>query len=157
MKAGKWITAAAVLTLSTSLAVAAPHGGGHGMRHGGKGRGEMGAHFAKKLNLTDAQKAQVKEINESFREENKAFFEQMRQTRTDFRAAKQASDTARLEALKGTMQAQRAQMKQLREQHVQRLLTTLTPEQRQEWEKMKAEREARRGERGRGHGRHGQK
>ena len=154
MKAGKWITVAAVVTLSSTLALAGQHGGG---KHGRGGRhGMAGEHFAQKLNLTEAQRTQVREINQTFREENKAFFEQMRQTRTDFRSAKESGDQAQVEALKGTLESQRAQMKQLREAHMQRLMTTLTPEQRQQWETLKAERQARHGQRG-DHGKNKQK
>jgi Spy/CpxP family protein refolding chaperone len=146
MTTNKFITAAAVLALSTSLAVAAPHGGKGFGKHG-RNQGAFGAHFAEKLNLSDAQKAQIRDLNKSFREQNKTFFEQVRQTRQDARAAKQAGDAARLDSLKGTMEAQRAQMKQLRDGQKQRVLSILTPEQRQQFEAMKAERQSRRGNR----------
>ena len=149
MNKTKWMTMAAVLALSTSLAIAAPHDGGGKFGRGGKhGRGEMGARLFEKLNLTDAQKTQIRTIHENFREQNKAFFEQSRATFEQYREAKKANDTARLDALKATMDANREQMKRLREQQHAQIANILTPEQRTQWEALKAEREQRRGERG---------
>lgn len=138
------ITAVTVLTLGATLAVAAPHGGGKfgGGRHGA--RGEFAAKFAEKLNLTDEQKAAIKAIHEETRQQNAAFFETARQTMKDFRAAKQAGDTAKADAIKGNLQAQRAQMQQIREAERQRVLTVLTAEQRAKLEALKAERKSRR-------------
>ena len=145
MNKNKWITMAAVLALSASMAFAGPHGGG---RHGKHARGgEFGQRMAEKLNLTEAQKAQLKAQHQAFREANKAFFENAHETRRQFREAKKAGDTARLEALKPTMEAQRAQMQQLHEQQKQQFLSVLTPEQRTQFEALKAEREARRSQR----------
>jgi protein CpxP len=155
MKQTKWMTMAAVLTLTTSLAFAAPHGdkGGRGGKHG---RGELGARFAEKLNLTDAQKAQIKTIRQNFREQNKAFFETSKATFQQFREAKKANDTAKLEALKPTMQTTRMQMTALRQQEQAEIAKVLTPEQRTQLEALKAEAKERHGERGeRGRGRRG--
>ncbi|MCU1347803.1 MAG: hypothetical protein JWO56_833, partial [Acidobacteria bacterium] len=73
----KWITAAAAtLALTASLAIAAPGEGHGGFGRDGQGRHEQGAKMAEKLNLSDAQKAQWKAIQQSFRQENSAFFQQ---------------------------------------------------------------------------------
>jgi Spy/CpxP family protein refolding chaperone len=142
----KWLTTAAVLALSSTLAFAAPHEGG---RHGRGGRGgEFSERFAEKLNLTDAQKQQIKDIQSSFREQNKAFFESTRETRKQIREAKEAGDTARLESLKATAESQHAQMKQLREAQMQRVTSVLTPAQKSQWDALKAERQAKREQRG---------
>ena len=147
MKKTKWMTMAAVVTLTASLAFAAPHEGGRG-KHGKRGRhgAEFGQRMAEKLNLTDSQKQQIEAINKGFRENNKAAFESARSLRQEFREAKQANDTARLEALKPQMEAQRTQMSQLRQAHHAQIVAVLTPEQRTQWEALKAERETRRGE-----------
>ena len=149
MKSKKFMTMAAVLALSTTVAFAAPHEG-KGGRHGRGGRAEFGARFAEKLNLTDAQKAQIKTVRQNFREQNKAFFDSSRNVFQQFREAKKANDTAKLESLKPQLEANRAQMQQLREQEKTQILAVLTPEQRTQWEALKAEREARRGQRGHG-------
>jgi periplasmic protein CpxP/Spy len=143
----KMISAVAVVALSATMAFAAIDNeggkawGGH--RHRGH-KGMMAAHLAKKLNLTDEQKEQWKQINRSFREENKAFFEQARQTHQDFRAAKQAGDQAKMDALKSTLQSQRAQFKQLHEAQESKFVSILTAEQRAQFDALKAERAARR-------------
>jgi len=144
----KWFTAAAaaVVALSGTLAFAAPHEG-HGGKHGRGGRGELGEQFAQKLNLTDAQKQQIKDSQQSFRDANKAFFEAARDTRRQMREAKEAGDTARLDSLKATAESQHAQMKQLHDAQMQRIEAILTTEQRTQWQALKAEHEAKRAER----------
>jgi len=143
----------AVAGLTAAIAVAAPKAeteGGH-RGHGGKGGYERGAgRMAERLNLSDAQKQQWQALEQSFRDNNKSLFEQSRQTMTEFRAAKQAGDTAKVDSLKPTLDAQRAQMKQLRDAQEQKLVAILTPAQRTQYDALKAEREAHRGEHGRG-------
>jgi protein CpxP len=140
----KWITAVAVLGLSATLAVAAPQNGeeGHGHGFGGKRHGELSEMFTKKLNLTDAQKQQWKDIRHSSKQANAAFFEQAKQTRKDFHAAKEANDTAKASSLKATLDSQRAQFQQIRAADEQKLMTILTPDQRAQFDAMKAERAA---------------
>jgi protein CpxP len=139
MKTSKWLAAVGVLTLTASLAVAAPHEGKGEGRHG---KGGISERMAQKLNLTDAQKAQVKTLHENFRAQNKAFFESFRQTKKDYKAAKEANDTARINALQSQFDSQKAQMKQLRDAFDQQVSTILTPEQRTTFAQLKAERAA---------------
>ena len=149
MKKMKWMTMAAAVTLTASLAFAAPHDGfGKGGKRGRHGRGEFGAHMAEKLNLTDAQKQQIKDLNQSFREANKPFFESAHALRMQARDARKANDTAKLDALKPQLEAQREQMKQLHEAQQQKIAAVLTPEQRAQLDAMKAERKQRREQRG---------
>ncbi|HUR81813.1 MAG TPA: Spy/CpxP family protein refolding chaperone [Thermoanaerobaculia bacterium] len=147
MNKTKLITIAAAVTLSATMAFAAPHQGGRGGRHGRGGRdGFMSQRLAEKLNLTDAQKNQIREIEKGFRAQNKATFEGSRTLFQEFREARKANDTARLEALKPQMEAQRTQMQQLREANRQQILAVLTAEQRAQLETLKAERKQRRAE-----------
>ena len=139
MNKSKWFTGVAVLALSTGLAMAAPHGDGYG-RHGK--HGAFGREMAQKLNLTDAQKAQIKDISKSFREQNKATFESFRATMKDYRAAKEAGDTAKVNALQPQFDAAKAQMKSLRAELDAKIATVLTPEQNAQWQQLKAERAA---------------
>lgn len=147
MKTNKIMTMAAVLALSTTVAFAVPHEG-KGGRHGRGGRAELGPRFAEKLGLTDAQKEQIKSIRQSFREQNKAFFESSKNTFRELRAAKKAGDTAKADALKPQVEAARTQMRQLHDQQRTQILAILTPEQRAQYEALKAERQARREQRG---------
>ncbi|HEY0141240.1 MAG TPA: Spy/CpxP family protein refolding chaperone [Thermoanaerobaculia bacterium] len=145
----KTITAVAAMTLSATLAFAAPQSNDGKKFEGKRGRHGHGAHhrgdraFAK-LNLTDAQKAQVKTLREQFKTENAQLFSQLRQARTDLKTAREANDTARLESLRGSMDSLKAQFKAAKKAHRERLLTILTPEQRAQLETSKQERRNRR-------------
>ena len=54
-----------------------PHGGGGGF-HGGPGHRGGGIPFARELDLTDEQKAQIEKLTQSFEENTKSLHEQMR-------------------------------------------------------------------------------
>ena len=142
----KAISAVAVLALGATLAFAAPHDGKDGQwegHHGKRHHGMFGEKMAAKLNLTDAQKQQIKDMNKSFREANKTFFQSAHETHAAFHAAKEANDTAKLDSLKATMASQRAQMKQLHETQMAQVRTVLTPAQAAQLDALKAERQAR--------------
>lgn len=147
------IAAAALLT-SGALAIAAPgHGGNAGADMHGKGA--MHGRMAEKLGLTDAQKTQVKELMESFRSENQALLDEMKQTRGELREARQAKDTARAASLAARAEEQRAALKTRREAQHEKMLQLLTPEQRTEMQQMHEKMQQRRGakeERGKGMG-----
>jgi protein CpxP len=71
----------AALTLSVAAlgqpgGLGGHHGGPGGPGHHG-GPGDLLGHLSRELNLTDAQKAQVKQIAEAFHENNKALHEQL--------------------------------------------------------------------------------
>ena len=136
----KWLTAAGVMVVSASLAFAMPQEGRGGWGHRGGKRGFMSEKLAQKLNLTDAQKQQIRDLNKAFRQDNKAFFQSVRQTRQEFHAAKQANDTAKLQSLKPTIESQMAQMKQLREAQDAKVLSVLTPDQQAQFKALKAQR-----------------
>jgi len=141
----KTISAVAVLALGATLAFASMHDGkeGHG-KWGGHRGGSFSEMYAQKLNLTDAQKAQIADIEKASREGNKAFFDAQKQTREQFKAARDANDTAKLDALRPTMESQRAQMKQLRDAQDAKIRAILTVEQRAQFDTLKAERDAHR-------------
>ena len=140
----RMITAAAVFVLGATVAFAGPFQGDGGEFHGRHHRHAMAEKLAQKLNLSDAQKQQIRDIHQSFRAENKAFLESFRQTMRDFHEAKKAGDTAKMDALKPTLESQHAQMKQLHETLESRVSSVLTSDQLAQWNTMKAEREARR-------------
>lgn len=137
----KIITAVAAFALSGSLAFAAAQADGpNGARHG---HGRFGHHrmarLAKKLNLTDAQKDQLKANHQAFRDANKDFFAQVKATRQEAHAAREANDTAKLDALKPTIQSQRAHMQELRDQERTQFLSVLTPDQKAQLEQLKGQ------------------
>ena len=139
----KIITAVAVLTFGATLAMAAPFEGDGGQGGHHRHHRAYAEKFAQKLNLSDAQKQQIRDIHKSFHAENQAFFDSFRQNWRDFRAAKQAGDTAKAEAIKATLQSQHEQLKQLRAGLDEKIGAVLTPDQLQQWNTMKAERAAR--------------
>jgi periplasmic protein CpxP/Spy len=141
----KWIsTAAAVVALSSTLAFAAPHEGGkRGGRHGKHGQ-FAGERLAAKLNLTDAQKAQLESQRQSFKQQNATFFEQSRETRKAYREAREANDTAKVQSLQPSVDAAKAQMKSLRDAQREQFLSILTADQRAQYDALKAERKDKR-------------
>jgi protein CpxP len=137
----KFAAAIAVTALGAAIAFAAPQDGGKAWGHGHhRGHGAFGAKLAEKLNLTDAQKTQVKDIMKASREENKAFFQQSRATMKEFFAAKKAGDTAKADELKPAVEAQRAQMKTIRAAQEAKIASVLTAEQNAQWQQLKAQR-----------------
>ena len=138
----KLISAIAVMTLGATLAVAAPH---EGQRR--EHRREAAQKFAQTLNLSDGQREQIRQLHRSFRSDNAAFLQSFRQNWRDYRAAKQAGDTAKADALKATLESQRAQAKELHAGLEQRVGSVLTADQLAQWNAMKADRAARRAQR----------
>jgi Spy/CpxP family protein refolding chaperone len=142
----KTIATAVALALGSTLAFAGPGRGGHFGRHGKGGQ----AHFerlAQELGLTDAQKSQLKEQRQNFREANKARFETHRDTVRQYREALRAGDTARADELKPVVDVQRGEIEQLRAAQHRAFLSVLTSEQRAKLEALRAEREAKREQR----------
>jgi protein CpxP len=142
----KTITAAvAVLALTGTMAFAngtkgeEGFGGHHHHRHG-----MFGEKLAAKLNLSDAQKAQIKDIKKSSREANAAFFQEARATRKEFWTAKKANDTAKMDALKPALESQKAQMKSIRKAEMAQIINVLTPDQQAQLQQLRAERKSKR-------------
>lgn len=112
-----------------------------GMRRGG-GRG-FGLHGLKELNLTDAQKEQIRTIMESKRRPNEANQTQREEIRQLMEAKRGGTMTAEQEArLKAFHEQRKAEMRQTHEQ----ILAILTPEQKTQLEQLKQERKQRREE-----------
>jgi Spy/CpxP family protein refolding chaperone len=145
----KFAAAIAVTALGAAVAFAAPqHEGGKAWGHGHRHmHGVFSKRLAEKLNLTDAQKAQVKDIMKASRQENKAFFQQSRADMKAFFEAKKAGDTAKMDALKPTVQSDRAQMKAIRASEETKIASVLTPDQNAQWQQLKAQRAAKRAQR----------
>ncbi len=120
------------------------HAGQFGKRGGGMGR------LFSKLDLTDAQKAQIKQIHENSREELRPLKEQIRAKRQEIRQA-QAGGTVdealvrqkltEIAPLEAKMMSERARIHQ-------QTLSVLTPEQKTKLEQMREQFKSRRGERG---------
>lgn len=138
--------------LASALAVtgAAYAAGGHdGGRHfGGHGhRGHNGMHEAfGKLNLTDAQKASIKQITQATREQNKSQWQALRTQREAF--GKMTPDQVGYQAAAARLAQAEGQATQVRiEQRAKvkaQIYAVLTPTQRAQLATLRSQREARR-------------
>lgn len=111
---------------------------------------EMGGMMMKSLNLTDAQKAQMKQIRESFETRNKPLMEELR---AKHEALREAGDGATFDETAATqrltdMAGLEARLMGERFKLNQEMLAILTPEQKTQLEQKKAEFKAKRAERG---------
>jgi protein CpxP len=154
------LTAAlAVITLGLgTIAMAQPPDGGgggrrghHGFGPGGFGRGGPGGPgFAlRQLDLTDAQRDQVKAIFESHKDQFQAIGERMKTARQAQQAAieTQPLDEATIRAKTTDLAAVQADAAVLRAQVHAAIFQVLTPEQQEKAKSLKAEREKRGAER----------
>ena len=101
---------------------------------GGKfeGRGGPGEFLLKDITLSDAQKAQDKQLHESQKAKMEANHDAMKKQFDEARAARQRGDTT---AAKAIMQRNRQAMEQDREQQIAALRNILTPDQRVQFDK----------------------
>jgi len=115
------------------------HGWG-GMRGGG---------LFSKLNLTDDQKAKIKQIHESFAERNKPLREQLRAKRQELRQASEGDTFNEALATQKLTEMAGLEAKLMGEQFKlhQETLSVLTAEQKAQLDQAKAQFKARRGER----------
>ena len=123
--------------------------GGRG-QHKGHGSGGMrdGGFFGQ-LNLTEDQKAKVKQIRESFAERNKPLTEQLRAKRQELRQANEGGTfNEALATQKLTeMASLEAKLMGERSKLHQEILSVLTAEQKAQLEQSRAQFKTRRGER----------
>jgi Spy/CpxP family protein refolding chaperone len=140
----RWITVAAMLLAGATVALAQedapppPHG-----PHGGPPP-SFTMMFAEKLALTDAQKSEITAIEKATRDENASFFASSRTLMEEFHAAREANDTAKLESLKPSMDANREQMKKIRDAQLVKIEAVLTADQKAKFEALRAEHDAHR-------------
>ena len=122
------------------------HGRG---QHGGRGWGGMReGGFFRQLNLTDDQKAKMKQIHESFAERNKPLREQLRAKRQELRQASEGGTFNEALATQKLTEIAPLEAKLMGEQHKlhQEMLSVLTAEQKAQLEQAKAQFKTRRGE-----------
>ena len=103
--------------------------------------------YGQQLNLTDTQKKQIDDLDKKFQEDNATFLESYQKTMAEFREARQANDTAKVDALRPKVDSLRTDMMKLRTAHEDKIAATFTDDQKAQWKKIKEEREARMKER----------
>ena len=139
---------ASALAIGTTVAMAAPNAGGPGSSdhgwHGHRGHGQM--MMLHKLNLSDAQKASIKQIVSKNREQNKDQRQALRQQRAAFESMTpnqvgyQAAAASLAQAEGQATQVRVQQMANLRAQ----IYAVLTPAQQAQAATLKAQAQARR-------------
>ena len=121
-----------------------------GGKHRGHGFGGMrrGGFFGQ-LNLTEDQKTKLKQIRQSFAEQNKPLREQLRAKRQELRQASEGGTFNEALATQKLTEMASLQAKLMGERHKlhQEMLSVLTAEQKAQLEQSKAQFKARRGER----------
>jgi protein CpxP len=137
--------------LLMSVAALAQHGGpgGHRGGPGGPGHhGDMLGHFARELNLTDAQQAQIKQLTEAFHENNKAQHEQlMKGGGGPFEGLKDgAFDEAAVRAAAQARANLHVEMEVAHARLMSQIYTLLTPEQKTKVNELRQRHEQRRGQ-----------
>jgi protein CpxP len=139
-------TGVALMALLATSVVWAQGPGGGGPFGGGGGRGRMGPGLAlQALNLTDAQRAQVREIRERFSEQGKALSQRLRAAADKQRQAIETlpvNETLITSATQDMTQAQVDVAIQEARLHAE-VWSVLTPEQQAQATKLRAERKAR--------------
>lgn len=121
--------------------------GGHG-KHGGRGWGGMReGGFFRQLNLTEDQKAKMKQIRESFAVRNKPLREQLRAKRQELRQASEGGTFNEALATQKLTEMASLEVKLMGERFKlhQETLSVLTPEQKAQLEQSKAQFKGRRG------------
>ena len=115
-----------------------------GPRAGGEFRGRRGPGrgFGADLNLTDAQKTQIKAIRDKYKTQFQALREQRKPLIDAARAARQKGDTA---AFRSNMQKARELDQPLRTQEMNEIRNVLTPDQRAKFDARQKEMADRRG------------
>jgi periplasmic protein CpxP/Spy len=118
--------------------------------HKGHGWAGMRNHgeFFKQLNLTDEQKAKMKQIRESFAEQNKPLMEQIRAKRQELRQATEGgtfNEALATQKLTEIAPLEAKLMGERAKQH-QEMLSVLTAEQKAQLEQARAQFKTRRGE-----------
>ena len=117
---------------------------GEGQKRGFHGRGDA---FFNRLNLTDDQKAKMKQIRESFMASNKPLLDQLRAKRQELRQAGEGgtfNESLATQKLTETAGLQAKLMGERFKLH-QEMLTVLTAEQKTQLEQMKAQFKTHRG------------
>ncbi len=155
------IASLSVLALTVSIALAQTnrpgdqmhrerHGGGAGWgEHGGRG-GEMRGMFFRGLNLTEDQKAKMKQVSQSFRERTQSLRQELQAKRGELRQAAEGDTFNEAVATQKLQESATIQAKLMGEQFKMRqeMLAILTPEQKTQLEQKRAEFKAKENQRG---------
>jgi Spy/CpxP family protein refolding chaperone len=145
------VGAAGAAAAQSTAAPARPDSGAYrrGPRAGGEFRGRKGGgrDFYADLNLTAAQKAQIKTIREKYKTQFQSLRTQQKPLMDAARAARQKGDTA---AFRSNMQQARALSQPIQTQETSEIRNVLTPEQQTKFDARQKEMANRRAMGGKG-------
>jgi Spy/CpxP family protein refolding chaperone len=133
---------------------------GRGGKHRGRRGGHRGGMMFRGLNLTDEQKASMKQLHQSFNERTKALRQELRTKRQEMRQANTGGIFNEALATQKLTESASLQAKLMGERFKlrQEMLAVLTPEQKTQMEQKRAEFQKKRAEFKNGHGkRHGER
>ncbi|HXI62864.1 MAG TPA: Spy/CpxP family protein refolding chaperone [Pyrinomonadaceae bacterium] len=143
------LSAVVLIVASVAVAQSVKTHRGQGQRGAWMGRGFHGGGAFKQLNLTDDQKAKMKQIRQSFMESNKPLLEQLRAKRQELRQESEggtfneALTTQKLTEMAGLQAKAMGARFALRQQ----MLAVLTTEQKAQLDQLKAQFKTHRGPR----------
>ncbi|MBW4522771.1 MAG: Spy/CpxP family protein refolding chaperone [Scytolyngbya sp. HA4215-MV1] len=132
---------ALALSLAPMLPISAQQNPNAPMQQRGQGRGSHDK-IMEQLNLTDAQKAQLKKIHEETRAKMDAVLT------ADQKAEMQRARQERRKPNLNLTEAQKAQMKTIREEAKRRMDAVLTAEQKQKLDELRQQHKQQRGQQG---------
>ena len=117
------------------------HGKGWGNKEGRGERGGMQGMMFRGINLTDDQKAKMKQISQSFRERTQSLHQELRAKRQGLREASEGGTFNEALATQKLQESASLQAKLMGEQFKMRqeMLAVLTPEQKAQMEQKRAE------------------
>lgn len=123
-KIGAWMAVAALGT--ANLFAQTPPNARHFQR-----QSRFAAVLATALNLTDAQRSQMKSISQEARQSARPVRQQLRQTRQSLQAAVKAGNSERIQQLAATEGTEMGQLAAIRASAHAKMFKMLTPEQQQ--------------------------
>src|SRR5579864_6162820 len=130
-KMGAWMAVAALGTASLFAQTPPP------TRHFRR-QSRSGALMAAALNLTDAQKTQMKSIFQEARQSSQPIRQQLKQTRQSLNAAVQAGDSNQIQQLSTTEGTEMGQLAAIHASARAKMFKMLTPEQQQKLSTLQA-------------------
>jgi len=153
------IATLSAIALAASIGVAQSVTTGQGTQQGTRTRGAWGEHkghgwggmrdggIFRQLNLTEDQKAKMKQIRESFAQTNKPLRDQLRDKRQELRQANEGGTFNEALATQKLTEIAPLEAKMMGEQHKlhQEMLSVLTADQKAQLEQSKAQFKGRRG------------
>jgi len=143
------LSAVVLIVASVAVAQSVKTHRGQGQRGAWMGRGFHGGGAFKQLNLTDDQKAKMKQIRQSFMESNKPLLEQLQAKRQELRQASEGGTFNEALATQKLTEMAGLQAKAMGARFAlhQQMLAVLTTEQKAQLDQLKAQFKTHRGPR----------